>query len=497
MDALRLPAHLFYQSEFIRRWILASYWLVIFLSVPLWWRTTSLERLSLPSSRVLAQSHKQLEFPIQLLVGPSLFSKDSTFIPNLRQILTERASRESWSGIHLSLNETLSETDDHSTSNKYIIVAGNHQPSLRNRILSYPVDGRTSVPVIAEMLSSLLIPPSQNPHIAQYSPRYRLSFTLMNEDAADGPSITDWDIRSAISRHILPITNGLAILHNFTIESQVQYHGPLAFQPLPTEPDAYGLTQEDLTVFVNSAEWTLSSSVSEDPVLHFLVFVPTASRRPLLILDKQGVPMSSTAFILPQWGGIFIHNPSPNLASHSAMDLSDIDRAFLAFSKQLLTLLGVPPLPANVHPEYVGANKSLLTSWQLDSLLRRRAFENANTAKDTLLSTVNLVAQIEGMPVGESVRGDVEGALNALESMHSSHLRSLTETLRYSARATTQASRAFFNPEMLAMLYFPAEHKYAVYTPLFASAVIPLVAAAAREILVWKRNRGLVAQQVQ
>lgn len=39
------------------------------------------------------------------------------------------------------------------------------------------------------------------------------------------------------------------------------------------------------------------------------------------------------------------------------------------------------------------------------------------------------------------------------------------------------------------MLYFPAEHKYAVYTPLFASAVIPLFAAAVRELLKWRKQR--------
>jgi phosphatidylinositol glycan class S len=42
---------------------------------------------------------------------------------------------------------------------------------------------------------------------------------------------------------------------------------------------------------------------------------------------------------------------------------------------------------------------------------------------------------------------------------------------------------------MLALLYFPAEHKYAVYTPLFASTVIPLIIAALKEIVAWKKER--------
>ena len=54
--------------------------------------------------------------------------------------------------------------------------------------------------------------------------------------------------------------DGFSALHNFTVESQVQYHAPLAFTPRVIEVDghpAHGLTQEDLTVFINSAEWTL------------------------------------------------------------------------------------------------------------------------------------------------------------------------------------------------------------------------------------------------
>ena len=39
--------------------------------------------------------------------------------------------------------------------------------------------------------------------------------------------------------------------------------------------------------------------------------------------------------------------------------------------------------------------------------------------------------------------------------------------MNQSAIALDAATRAAFNHEMLAMLYFPDEHKWAVYTPLF------------------------------
>jgi hypothetical protein len=56
--------------------------------------------------------------------------------------------------------------------------------------------------------------------------------------------------------HLSPILDILHDLHNFTIESQVQFHAPLGFKPCSVN-DGYGLTPEDLTVFINSAEWTL------------------------------------------------------------------------------------------------------------------------------------------------------------------------------------------------------------------------------------------------
>jgi phosphatidylinositol glycan class S len=59
----------------------------------------------------------------------------------------------------------------------------------------------------------------------------------------------------------MPTLKQLRELHNFTIESQVQYYGPLAFEPpRATQPDGseyYALGSDELKIFVNSAEWSL------------------------------------------------------------------------------------------------------------------------------------------------------------------------------------------------------------------------------------------------
>ena len=43
---------------------------------------------------------------------------------------------------------------------------------------------------------------------------------------------------------------------------------------------------------------------------------------------------------------------------------------------------------------------------------------------------------------------------------------SLEDAVRSSADAHAHAERAFFHPSILSLLYFPGEHKLAVYLPL-------------------------------
>lgn len=42
---------------------------------------------------------------------------------------------------------------------------------------------------------------------------------------------------------------------------------------------------------------------------------------------------------------------------------------------------------------------------------------------------------------------------------------------------------------MLSLLYFPDEHKYAVYTPLFGPVAVPLLAALVKEWKEWKERK--------
>jgi hypothetical protein len=64
--SLRDPAKLFYQTDKTRRSIVIAYWSIIILAAPLWWYTTSIERLSLPSRHVHQQAENHLQLPVRI-----------------------------------------------------------------------------------------------------------------------------------------------------------------------------------------------------------------------------------------------------------------------------------------------------------------------------------------------------------------------------------------------------------------------------------------------
>jgi hypothetical protein len=59
--------------------------------------------------------------------------------------------------------------------------------------------------------------------------------------------------------------------------------------------------------------------------------------------------------------------------------------------------------------------------------------------------------------------------------------------------ALESAEKAFFDDKMVSMLYFPDEHKYAIYTPLFGPLALPLLMALLTElrgiVKEWKASR--------
>ncbi|GAA5909268.1 hypothetical protein JCM8208_005627 [Rhodotorula glutinis] len=326
--------------------------------------------------------------------------------------------------------------------------------------------------------------------VVKYSPHIKLVFSLLNQDSAAGGAVLSWDAHELLSRHIRPLLSSLSPLHTFTVETQVQYFAPLAV-PVHHEEGREGahVEEHDLRAFVNNAQWNLASGDTLDPVLHFLLFVPSPKNRPLRIHDSDGAE-TTPAFITPQRGGVVILNPAaaPDTPRSAPLALSPADFApsFRLFGAQLRTLLGVSP--STSHPS--SAPRTLVpTALEHTALVRRRLREAAHDSVDSLEALVTLASRIPNMRISRDVQGRVGEALDQLDAAALTALALPALALSHASTAQRLAAEAYFDPSMLALLYFPDEHKYAVYTPLFGPVAVPLVVALVREWREWRAGR--------
>ena len=353
--------------------------------------------------------------------------------------------------------------------------------------------------------------------VMQYAPHVRVVFSLLNEDAGVGNAVAGWDLSGALAaissqahtslqdvppplRPLIRLMHALRSVHTFQLESQVQWYAPLAFDPravTAANESFYLASLDDVRVFINSPHWSLEAygltdkADATERTLHFVLFVPSAQHTPLYIGEPGTDVVRRPAWLVPQWGGVVVWNRAENSSlqhftkpsaadSTSAPELSpslsldELSEPLSLFAQQLSTLLGF------------ASNDDASMAYAVDGLLWRRTLEVSRETLETLASIVRLVHKIPNLGVDAQVRDEFEAALKSLGelqySLQGSSLPSLSTALAMATRAESHASRSFFDPSMLAMLYFPDEHKYAVYTPLFGPLFVPRFVTLAREV---------------
>jgi GPI-anchor transamidase subunit S len=205
-----------------------------------------------------------------------------------------------------------------------------------------------------------------------------------------------------------------------------------------------------------------------------------------LHLESTSPSSAQNSFFLPQWGGVQIFNPPP---STKHLDSTSLRPAFSTFIGHLLSLLGTPALPDSIPAE----ERVILSPWQLDGLVRQRAAENLVAAGGTMGSLARLVRKIPNMAIPQEIRSDVLLTLSHLDKVReltsklmqtcaALHSSAFDVALHHSTLALEYAEKAFFDDKMVSMLYFPDEHKYAIYTPLFGPLALPLLLALLKEL---------------
>ena len=306
----------------------------------------------------------------------------------------------------------------------------------------------------------------------KYAPTYHITFSLFAASAS--PSV--WRIEEAIQQYIEPLLNRLSTVSDFHVDTQVQlfasFSPSIAAPRLDEATNTYKLLQSDLSGFINAAEWPLSPSIGSGPTINMVLYVPAPNQRPLL-LETGG-----NSWTIPQWGGVQILNPPNNTSSSHVLTTSDLEPAMLTFASQLLALLGVPSAPPSL-------------ALRISRLKRERATALLLSASSTLGALVRLTRKLDSIAIPASVATSVDETLHHLaHACFDLRAGSYQAALEHARAAEAEAEKAFFEPSMVGQVYFPDEHKVAVYVPLLGPMAVPLVMSALKEVRGWRAGRA-------
>jgi hypothetical protein len=311
----------------------------------------------------------------------------------------------------------------------------------------------------------------------------RLEFALCNAAPRRGYHFT-WDFAAAAQRFVAPLAAALAPLCALRFGSTVLLHTAAAGEAPRWDAtlQAHLLDAAALPQLVDP-EWPLHApgGAPAERVLQLVAYVPPARHCPLAL------PLSAPGFTSPGWGAVALFNPpgcgangtSGDGAASRELSSGEMRSLMALFASQLRVLLGLPATPGD---DVVSARVAAFAAWEVDALSRRAAAAHAAATAESLGALGRVVAAQRNMAVSDAIAQLAGKALHAHQAAASAAADGRhADAAEAATRAHAAAEGAFFHPSILSLLYFPSDHKLAVYLPLFLPTLLPLALAALRE----------------
>lgn len=498
--------------------------IVIFILVglPVWWKTTTVYRVTLPYNEIEALSCKTATHLINVEVV--LADKKLPTEKELLQLLEETSRQDGrdtaqvnfvyvWALRKARENETalltkgISDVDDilHNTGHfssqnwLYIVVhpeesgdamatAGLHQIVYVKANNDAAVLSKNIVDAIRQ--SAVREDALKRLHTSQkVSERAKLdkermrplsaatefdvTFTLVVPE----PQTLDvtWRIHDAVEVYMKPFLDKISMVAKVHVKSQVLFFTPLKLtRHLDPKKGAFTATADQLSLIINPIEGSRGFQASIRPVLNFVVYVVPKNQHPLYIYDEQGEQLESNSFLVPKWGGVLFYNvanfpgPGDSLPQPVEIDMHSVFQVFLAQFSLLVGLSDKNYERAILHP--------VPSHFDVAFLLRRRTQDYLSMTSSSLHSLSELLSKISNIVVKNEI-GDLiySSVSHAKQSFHLLERGDLESAFQHAEAAFLASEKAFFDPSLLALLYFPDDQKYAIYIPLFLPISLPVV----------------------
>ena len=133
------------------------------------------------------------------------------------------------------------------------------------------------------------------------------------------------------------------------------------------------------------------------------------------------------------------------------------------------------------------ASTTGIAQWELDLLVRRYAYSHMQSSVATLQSMSKLILNLTNMVVLDNIETLCSTSLKSIDNAEEAlRFHKYDIALEEAREAAIASEKAFFDPNMVSLLYFPDEHKYAIYALPFVPIIFQLVSGIHQE---WKSRR--------
>lgn len=292
-----------------------------------------------------------------------------------------------------------------------------------------------------------------------------------------------WNVRSAMQTYIQAFANEIRQVSNFEMKSQWKYQVPFEYirkrTAVNVSDNYFGISEEHLPHIITSIESKLGVSIDESPPIHLIVYVSPCEKSPLYFDKANGE--KSESFLSSKWGGIIVANPTKEECSNWVenqeksnvyINSHDVMHKAIHIMRRITDIHVDIPLPKASISQLDTISPR---TWEIDSHLRLSSVHMANSATATLQSLIQLLDGIRNIVINDDVGIAINNAYaNIIETKFHLKKNNLDKAIEHARAAFESAERAFFDPSLLALLYFPDDQKYAIYFPLFLPVILPI-----------------------
>lgn len=389
--------------------------------------------------------------------------------------------------------------------------------------LVYPMDTSHQVEPPRGVQPNAATTPSQSSIESQQSEQrqpqsrsYHLAITLVHTNPS--ALTVEWDAQEKCMQFMEPFIKNVSSLMDISISTQMLHYASITTKPkFDQQHNHFVLREENFAEFVSIPSLQQSAPSGHSTRINLLLYVPAPSEQPFVLKQKSGHLVPHNSFLIPKWGAVSIIQPSRHAKTGDVFVVS-IEEMMPLFFPQIKSLLGLGSEPS-MCPHTMCASNTL-EEWEVAKAKRLFAVQNIRNAIDSLRGINNLIERIPNMIVDDSMQFKIEQSVSFVETSlatarkkHSVNNTVVSSEIKFdfikasdftdvdeeatvgaativdvvfmlTQKASDLAESAFYDPNMLALLYFPEDEKYAVYVPF-------LIPAVASVFMTWLKNGPL------